>query len=427
MITKRQSMVVVGMQWGDEGKGKITNYLAQSFDLNVRYQGGNNAGHTIVFDGNTYALQHIPSSIFNPKVKNILAQGMVINPKMMIDELKTLEQRGFKNYQLFVSNKAHVILPYHMQLDGIFEELKKDEKIGTTKKGIGPAYQDKYGRIGIRFCDFIDPVIFKKKLTSTLLIKNKILKAFDGKEYTVNEIFDEYSQYAKILKPYVVDTGQLIYDSYENNKSIIFEGAQGVMLCIENGTYPYVTSSSPTASGIPLYTGTNTSIIHDVMGVVKSYTTRVGAGAFPTEIKDKKMAHHIRETGHEYGTVTGRPRQVGWLDTVILKYAKRVAGITEICVTLLDVLDDVDTIKIGYKYKIDGKELTSVPPSNEGFEKVEVEYLEMPGWNTPITKAQSWNDLPVNAQKYIKKIEELTSLKVTLISVGPDRTQTFSV
>jgi adenylosuccinate synthase len=244
-------------------------------------------------------------------VKNILAQGMVINPKMLIDELVILEKRGFKDYQLFISNKAHVILPYHMQLDGIFEELKTTDKIGTTKKGIGPTYQDKYGRIGIRFCDFIEPELFKKKLKAALMIKNVILKAFGGTEYTVDEIFNEYSKYAEVLKKYVVDTGLLIYDAYENNKSIIFEGAQGVMLCIENGTYPFVTSSSPTASGIPLYTGTNTRIVNNVMGVVKAYTSRVGAGAFPTKIKDKKVSNHLREIGHEYGTVTGRPRQIG--------------------------------------------------------------------------------------------------------------------
>lgn len=427
MIKNSKSMVVVGMQWGDEGKGKITNFLAQSYDLNVRYQGGNNAGHTIVFDGNKYALQHIPSSIFNPKVKNILAQGMVINPKMMIDELNILEGKGFKNYQLFISDRAHVILPYHMQLDGIFENLKQHNKIGTTKKGIGPTYQDKYGRIGIRFCDFINPTIFKEKLKDALMIKNVILKAFNGTQYSVDEIFNEYSKYAKILKPYVVDTGELIYDSFQNNKSIIFEGAQGVMLCIDNGTYPFVTSSSPTASGIPLYTGTNTSIIQNVMGVVKAYTTRVGSGAFPTEIKDEKIANYIRKTGHEYGTVTGRPRKVGWLDTVILKYGKRVAGITEICITLLDVLDGVDTIKIGHQYKLDGKIIQSVPSLHEDLEKVEVQYIDMPGWKTSTVDVRHWNDLPINAQKYIQKVEELTTLKVTLISVGPDREQTFSV
>lgn len=422
-----KTLVVVGMQWGDEGKGKITNYLAQNFDLNVRYQGGNNAGHTIVFDGNKYALQHIPASIFNPKIKNILAQGMVINPKMMIDELEALGKRGVTDYQLFISDKAHVILPYHLQLDGIFESLKGGGKIGTTKKGIGPAYQDKYARIGIRFADFINPKIFKSKLEAALKIHNTVIKAFNGKTYTVDEIFNEYSKYATVLAKHVVDTGSLIYDAYENNKSIIFEGAQGIMLCIENGTYPFVTSSSPTASGIPLYTGTNTSIINRVMGVVKAYTTRVGAGAFPSKIKDEKIAHHLREVGHEYGTVTGRPRDIGWLDTVILKYGKRVAGITEICITLLDVLDDLDTIKIAYKYKLNGKELKSVPASNEGYEEIDVEYLEMPGWKKSTINAKSWNDLPTNAQKYVRKIEELTGLKVTLISVGPDRKQTFSI
>ena len=425
--------VVIGAQWGDEGKGKVSDYLAQNSDLVIRYQGGNNAGHTIEFGGNRYALKHIPSGVFNPKTKNIMAQGMVINPKMLLDEMKQLEEKGITDYQLFISDRAHVILPYHMDLDGAIEELKASvnpaKAIGTTKKGIGPAYEDKAARIGIRFGDFIHEETFKDVLADALLIKNKVLKSLGLAEYSVDQIFNEYKEYAKKLAPLVRETGSMLADELDNGKSAVFEGAQGVMLCIENGTYPYVTSSSPTASSIPLGTGLNPSYINRVTGIVKAYTTRVGAGALPTILEEinPQLAEHIRVRGREFGTVTGRPRTVGWLDAVVLKHAKRVSGLTDLTVTLLDVLDELDEIKIAYAYELDGKEINYIPGSNPQFAKCQPKYITMKGWKKDITGVKTYNDLPQETKDYLSKIEELTGIPVTMFSVGPDREQTIEI
>ena len=424
--------VIVGAQWGDEGKGKISDFLAQESDVVVRYQGGNNAGHTIVFNGNKYALKHIPSGVFNPKIVNIMAQGMVINPKMLLDEIKELKRKGITNFKLFISDRAHVILPYHLDIDEKIEDLKSKESplkmLGTTKKGIGPAYEDKYARIGIRFGDFINESIFKEKLKDALLIKNLFLRGLGLKEYTVDKIFNEYKEYANILKPRVKETGKMLLNLIEENKKVIFEGAQGVMLCIENGTYPYVTSSSPTGSSVPLGTGLSTKYVNDAIGIVKAYTTRVGTGALPTEILDPKLNNYIRETGNEYGTVTGRPRRIGWMDTVVLKHSIRVSGLTEIALTLLDVLDDLETIKIGYVYEdSQGKEIDYIPGSNGLYDSLNVKYINMPGWLQNTTKVQSFDELPLNAQNYILKIQELIGVKISIFSVGPDRKQTIYI
>ena len=430
---KYNTEVIVGAQWGDEGKGKVSDYLSQSADIVVRYQGGNNAGHSIEFEGNRYALKHIPSGIFNPKTKNIMAQGMVINPKMLLEEIKTLETQGIKNYQLLISDRAHVIMPYHLDLDAKFEEIKGKinfkKKLGTTKKGIGPAYEDKAARIGIRVGDFIDPQAFKTTLEDTLVIKNKILKALGLQTYNAKQIIDEYSVYAQKLKPMVIETGSLLASEAQQNKKIIFEGAQGVMLCLENGTYPYVTSSSPTASSVPLAAGLNPSYINNVLGIVKAYTTRVGAGALPTEIEktEPSIANHIREKGREYGTVTKRPRRIGWLDTVVLKHSARVSGFNGLAITLIDVLDEVDTIKIGYAYELDGKEINYIPGSNQTYGKCQVKYIQMPGWKQDTSKVKSFESLPTEAQNYINKIQELVGVKVKMFSVGPDRNQTIKI
>ena len=430
---KYNTKVVIGAQWGDEGKGKISDYLAQTSDVVVRYQGGNNAGHTIVFGGNRYALRHIPSGVFNPKTVNVMAQGMVINPKMLLEEMEDLRSKDITDFNIKISDRAHVILPYHLDLDEAFEDLKasvdKNKMLGTTKKGIGPAYEDKAARIGIRFGDFIDPVSFREALTDVLLIKNKVLKAFGLKEYSVEEIASEYDAYAAELKPLVTETGSLLAKLANDGKKIVFEGAQGVMLCIDNGTYPYVTSSSPTASSIPLGAGLNPSYIHDVTGIVKAYTTRVGTGALPTEIEhtDPELAHHIREVGREYGTVTGRPRRIGWLDTVVLKHSARVSGLTNLAVTLVDVLDELETVKIGYAYILDGKEIDYIPGSNKRYEECEVKYLEMPGWKQDTTKVTSFDELPVEAQNYLLKIQELVGVEISIFSVGPDRLQTIDM
>lgn len=424
-----KSIVVIGAQWGDEGKGKISDFLSQNSDVVIRYQGGNNAGHTIEFNNKKFALKHIPSGIFNPNVINVMSQGMVINPKMLLEEIDELKTKGINKFKLLISDRSHVIFPYHLDLDAKMENLKSKngKTIGTTKKGIGPAYEDKYSRLGIRFGDFINEDSFLKKLEETLFIKNIVLKAFKIKKYKAKDIFNEYKEYAKKLAPFVCETGLFIEKMFTQNKRILFEGAQGVMLCIENGTYPYVTSSSPTASAIPVATGLNVKHIQTVIGIVKSYTTRVGAGALPTEIVDTKINNHIREIGREYGTVTGRPRRIGWLDIMVLKHSIRVSGINTIAITLLDVLDEIDEIKIGYEYKLDGKIIDYIPSSNDLYEKVTVNYMTIPGWKKSIKNVTKFNDLPMQAKKYIRLIEKLTNLKVSIFSVGPNRKQTIYV
>ena len=417
-------LVIEGSQWGDEGKGKITDYLGQNADVVVRSQGGNNAGHTITINGEKFALRSIPSGIFNPKIKNVMANGMVIDPKQMLEELDGLISRGVKEFKLFISNRAHIVLPYHKDLDGAYEDLKGSLKIGTTKRGIGPCYADKVNRIGIRMGDFINPTSFRNHLTDALAIKNKELEMLGLKTYTVDELFDEYSKYAERIKPYVCDTAELLEDEIEKNSKILFEGAQGAMLCIDHGTYPYVTSSSPIGASVPLNAGIAPKYITDVLGICKSYDTRVGEGPFPTEI-DGEIGNYIREKGHEYGTVTKRPRRVGWLDCVALNYARRVSGINHLALMLFDVLGGLKEIKICYAYELDGIVTTSFPSTLDELSKVKPLYITMPGFDEDLSNIKDFDSLPVNAKEYIKKIEELTKIKVSMISVGPDRNQTI--
>ncbi|MDE7384477.1 MAG: adenylosuccinate synthase [Anaeroplasmataceae bacterium] len=418
------TLVIVGSQWGDEGKGKVTDYLAQEADVVVRSQGGNNAGHTILFDGQKFALRSIPSGIFNPNIKNVMANGMVIDPKQMLEELRELEERGIKKYQLFISNRAHVVLPYHSALDGAFEQFKGDKKIGTTKRGIGPAYADKANRIGIRMGEFIEPQVFKEQLKVTLEIKNMELRMLGLEEFDFDAVYKEYTEYARQLKPYVCDTALLLEEEIEKNSKILFEGAQGVMLCLDHGTYPYVTSSSPTGASVPLNSGVAPRYITDVLGICKAYTTRVGEGPFPTELEGD-LATYIRERGHEYGTVTKRPRRVGYLDCVALNYARRISGINHLALMLFDVLSGLDTVKICYAYELDGKKIETIPATTYDYTRVKPFYIELPGWKEDITHVTSFEELPVNAQNYIRKVEELTKVKVSLFSVGPDRKQTI--
>ena len=420
------TLVVEGSQWGDEGKGKITDYLAQEADVVVRSQGGNNAGHTIVINNEKFALRSIPSGIFNPKIKNILANGMVINPKQLLEELHGLEARGIKEYKLYISNRAHIVLPYHEILDGAYEEYKGNRKIGTTKHGIGPCYSDKANRIGIRMGSFVNEADFKECLEDTLKIKNIELKSLGLKELDFDTLFNEYKEYAKELKKFVCDTSLLIEEELEKGSKILFEGAQGVMLCLDHGTYPYVTSSSPTGAAVPLNCGIAPKYINNVLGICKAYTTRVGEGPFPTEIEGD-MANYIRERGHEYGTVTKRPRRIGWLDCVTLNYARRVSGINYLAIMLLDVLSGVDKINICYAYKLDGEIINSVPSTLMELEKVEPLFVTLDGWKEDITNVTSFDELPENAKKYIRKIEELTKAEVALFSVGPDRKQTIKL
>ena len=418
------TLVVVGIQWGDEGKGKMTDYLGQKADVVVRFQGGNNAGHTITFGGNKYALQSIPSGIFNPRIKNVMANGMVINPKAAIAELEGLKQRGITDFQLYISDRAAVIMPYHIMLDGAYETLKGGKNIGTTKKGIGPAYTDKYSRIGIRIGDLLDKEYFAERLKDALLQKNMELKMLGLEPLDYDTLYNEYIEYGEILKPYVCDTSILLNKEVEAGKKILFEGAQGVMLCIENGTYPFVTSSSPTAASVPLGAGLAPRYIDKALGICKAYTTRVGAGPFPTEI-DGDLAHYIRERGHEYGTVTGRPRRVGYLDAVALRHACRVSGINYLSIMLFDVLSGLKTVKICTGYELDGKEIDYVPSTLSALERCKPVFIELPGWNEEITDIRNYEQLPNNAKQYLRKIEELTNTEIAIVSVGPDRTQTI--
>lgn len=419
-------LVIMGSQWGDEGKGKITDYLAQKADVVVRYQGGNNAGHTIVIDGVKFALQHIPSGIFNPHIVNVIANGCVFNPKAFLTELKGLEDRGIKDYKLLISDRASVVMPYHIALDGATESLKGDKKIGTTKKGIGPCYTDKASRIGIRVGDLVEPEYFKERLKDALLIKNIELKSLGLEEADFDSIYNEYVEYGKLIKKYICDTSVFLNQAIKEDKKILFEGAQGAMLCIEHGTFPYVTSSSPLASSIPLNCGIAPRYIDNVLGIAKAYTTRVGEGPFPTEI-DGDLANYIRERGHEYGTVTKRPRRVGWLDLVVLKNTIRLAGVNSFSLMLFDVLTGLDEIKICTSYELDGKVIEHEPATLAEFERCKPIYLTMKGWKEDISNCKTFESLPKEAKEYVKKIEDETGVKFSMISVGPDRSQTIVI
>lgn len=419
------TLVVCGIQWGDEGKGKMTDYLAQQADVVVRFQGGNNAGHTITFGGNKYALQSIPSGIFNPHIVNIMANGMVINPKAAIGELEKLEERGIRDYQLYISDRAAVIMPYHIELDGAYESLKGGKQIGTTKKGIGPAYTDKAARIGIRMGDLLDKEYFAERLRDALAQKNMELKMFGKQEMDFDTLYNEYLGYGEKLRKHICDTSILLNKLIQEDKKVLFEGAQGVMLCIDNGTYPFVTSSSPTAASVPLGAGIAPKYIDNVLGICKAYTTRVGAGPFPTEIEGD-LANYIRERGHEYGTVTGRPRRVGYLDCVALRHACRVSGVTHLSIMLFDVLSGMEKLKICVGYELDGKQVDYVPSCLSALERCKPVYEELPGWKEEIMDVRNYDELPAAAKGYIRRIEELTGVEVAVVSVGPDRTQTIN-
>lgn len=420
------SLVVVGTGWGDEGKGKITDYLSKKFDVCVRYQGGNNAGHTIKFDNKKFALNLIPSGIFNSSTQNLLANGMVIDLKKLVKEINNLKAQGFDCKNLYISNRAHVLFPYHTALDEVFEDIKGNNKVGTTKKGIGPCYTDKAMRIGIRFGDLLNKESFYEKLSTNVDYVNKILTIFNQDTFDKDALFNEYITYIEIIKPHIIDTSLLITESLENNKKVIFEGAQGIMLCLDHGTYPYVTSSSPSAASVSLNTGIAPQYIKDVLGITKAYSTRVGEGVFPTEIFCE-ISNRIREVGHEYGTTTGRARRIGWLDTVILKHGKRVSGITDLAITLLDVLTGIPKIKICVSYKLDGNEIDFIPSTVEEFSRCEPVYIEVDGWDEDITNAKSFDDLPQNAKNYLRTIEDITGIKISIISVGPNRDQTIEM
>lgn len=421
-----QTLVVVGSQWGDEGKGKITDYFARHADMVVRYQGGNNAGHSVAFDGKKYSLQSIPSGIFNPATVNVMGNGMVIDPLSVLRELKALEEKGIKDYQLFISTRAAMVMPWHPVLDGAYEGNRGEAKIGTTKKGIGPCYSDKYSRIGMRIGDLLEPDYFRERLEAALAVKNPELRMLGLPEFNADEVFDLYMEAAAKLRPMITDTSALVNRHLEGDNNILFEGAQGMMLCIDHGTYPYVTSSSPSAASAPVGAGIAPQWIKTVAGVLKAYCTRVGEGPFPTELHDE-IGDGIRERGHEYGTVTGRPRRIGWFDAVVGRYTAELAGITHWAVMLLDVLSGLDTIKICVAYDLDGKQIQSPPSTIASLSRCKPVYIEMPGWKEDISGIKEFGDLPENAKAYVRKLEEVTGVPVGMISVGPDREQTIIV
>ncbi|MBD5237659.1 MAG: adenylosuccinate synthase [Bacteroidales bacterium] len=421
-----QRLVVLGSQWGDEGKGKITDYFACKADMVVRYQGGNNAGHTVVFDGHKYSLRSIPSGIFNPHTVNVMANGMVVNPESVITELQKLHDQGITDYQLYISDRAAMVMPWHSQLDGAYEALKGNALIGTTKNGIGPAYCDKYSRDGLRMGDLLEPEYFAERLKGALAVKNPQLRMLGLPEYDFQEVYDRYMEIAKILGPRICDTSDLINKALLTDAKILFEGAQGMMLCIDHGTYPYVTSSTPSSASVPVGAGISPKWIDEVVGVAKAYCTRVGEGAFPTELFDER-AHQIRERGHEYGTVTGRPRRIGWFDAVVARYTSRLAGIDNWALMLFDVLSGLDKVCICTGYELDGKVIDYPPSTVSKLARCKPVLIEMEGWKEDLTDIKDFDSLPEAAKAYVRKIEELTGVKVGIISVGPDRKQTIII
>nr|MDH3175551.1 adenylosuccinate synthase [Bacillus pumilus] len=418
------SVVVVGTQWGDEGKGKITDFLSENAEVIARYQGGNNAGHTIKFDGVTYKLHLIPSGIFYKEKTCVIGNGMVVDPKALVTELAYLHERNVSTDNLRISNRAHVILPYHLKLDEVEEERKGANKIGTTKKGIGPTYMDKAARIGIRVADLLDREVFEEKLARNLEEKNRLLeKMYDAEGFKIEDILDEYYEYGQEVKKYVVDTSVVLNDALDEGRRVLFEGAQGVMLDIDQGTYPFVTSSNPVAGGVTIGSGVGPTKIQHVVGVSKAYTTRVGDGPFPTELHDE-IGDQIREVGREYGTTTGRPRRVGRFDSVVVRHARRVSGITDLSLNSIDVLTGIEKLKICVAYKLNGEITEEFPASLKELAKCEPVYEEMPGWTEDITGVKNLSELPENARHYLERISQLTGIPLSIFSVGPDRSQT---
>ncbi len=418
------TLSVVGSQWGDEGKGKITDLLGQEADVVVRYQGGNNAGHTIEFDGKKFALRIMPSGVFNQSIDVVIANGVVINPKILCEEINMLEEAGYSVNNLHISDRANVIMPYHEEMDALIEELKGDDKVGTTKKGIGPAYSDKMNRTGIRMAEFVRPELFEKKLKYNVNEKNQVFKLHNLETFEVDAIIAEYTKYAERLVTYVEDTSYFLDTQIKAGKKVVFEGAQGVMLDIEHGTYPYVTSSSPSSASNPVNCGIAANYIQNSLGIMKAYTTRVGEGPFPT-VLDNEIGEQIRVAGREFGTVTGRPRATGWLDLVQMKHSIRVSGFTQLSIMLLDVLTGHEELNICTSYDLDGETIDRIPALEGDYARCTPNYITVPGWSEDITKCESYDELPENAKKYITTIEEILELPITVVSVGPNRKQTM--
>lgn len=418
------SLVIIGAQWGDEGKGKITDYLTNKADVVVRYQGGNNAGHTVIANGTTYKLHLIPSGVVQNK-PSIIGTGVALDPIWLAEEMMILQSQGLHFDHLLIDIRTHLIMPYHKLMDELNEKALGDKEIGTTKRGVGPCYTDKTKRIGIRICDLMNKDVFAEKLATNLKTINVELKEiYDIAPLDFNQIYDEYCKVAEIIRPYVTDASVVINQYIKTGKKVLFEGAQGTLLDIDFGTYPFVTSSHPTSAGVCIGAGVGPTAINEVLGITKAYTTRVGKGPFPTELNDE-TGSFLREKGFEFGTTTGRPRRCGWLDMVILKYSARINGLTSIALTKLDTLTGLKTIKICVGYNCNGEIIEDFPPELDVLEQCIPIYEEFEGWDDDITQAKSFEALCVPAKQYIRRIEELCGVPIGMISVGPDREQTI--
>ena len=416
---------MLGAQWAAEGKGKVTDYLSERADYIVRYQGGNNAGHTVVVNGEVFKLRLIPSGIISGHSISVIANGVVVDPEVLLKELEMLQEKGVDISKLRISDRAHVIMPYHKYIDELEELSKGDNKIGTTKNGIGPCYMDKCARVGIRIGDLLNESLLRKRLSSVVEQKNLLLtKRYEVEGVSFDEIFSTYLEYGKRIAPYVCDTSLLLYDALEDSKQVVFEGAQGTLLDLDHGTYPFVTSSNPVASCAGVGAGVGTRYFTEVLGIIKAYTTRVGEGPFPTELDDE-VGQELQTVGHEFGTVTGRTRRCGWLDLAVVNYAIRLSGITSLALMKLDVLDGLKEIKLCVGYELNGQTIRHFPSNLEDLANCKPIYETLEGWQEDTTKIRKFEDLPLKAQAYIKRIEELTKVEVKLIAVGPGREETI--
>lgn len=423
------AFIVLGAQWGDEGKGKMTDYLAEEANVVVRFQGGNNAGHTVVVGDKEYKLHLIPSGILYDDKLNVIGNGVVVDPKALFEEIEYLEGVGVKvtPEKLIVSDRAQLIMPYHKTLDILKEKARGKNDIGTTGKGIGPCYTDKFERCGIRVCDLMHEDVFTEKLQENINMKNEyITKVLGGEALNFDEILKEYLEFAKKLRPFVQDTSVRVYNEIKADNTILFEGAQGMLLDIDYGTYPYVTSSNTTAGGVASGVGIGPNMITNAVGITKAYTTRVGKGPFPTELVDE-TGDWIREKGHEYGVTTGRSRRCGWLDLVIVKTAARVSGLTSLAVTKIDTLAGLEKIKVCVGYKFNDTIIDYFPASLEDLAKCEPVYEEFDGWDDSVADVRSYEDLPDNVKKYLARIAEFTDTKISIVGVGPKRDQTMRI
>lgn len=418
-------IAIIGAQWGDEGKGKIVDLLAEQSDMVMRFSGGDNAGHTVVNQLGKFALHLVPSGIFSPKAVSVIGNGVVVNPCVLFDELDGLRQRDVDTSRLFISDRAHLVMPYHILLDGLEEEARGGKAIGTTRKGIGPAFADKAARLGIRTCDLLDRDVFRERLHAVLAYKNTLLtRVYNVEPLSEDEVYSEYCRYGEMLAPHICDTTELLEKAINEGKQVMLEGAQGTLLDPDFGTYPYATSSSPLAGGGCLGAGLGPTRIDEILGVFKAYCTRVGGGPMPTELEDE-VGESIREEGHEYGTTTGRPRRCGWFDAVAAKFSTRVNGYTQAIITRLDVLDMLPAIKICTGYELNGKKIDCFPASAAMLEKCRPVYEELPGWQTPISDIRDFEHLPSEARQYLSRLEELIACPISIISVGMRREQTI--